>query len=310
MTTDTSEKGLERIICVALTGLPCDPGAPRPDLGRETPAPYGGSGWIGGAPGDYEREYCVDLIQLRTFLQATQPEAAEALALVHDGPTRRKFLARLQGEISKRGLIDVLRRGVKDGPHHVDLFYGTPSPGNAAAGERYAQNRFSATRQLRYSRVETERALDLCLFINGLPSATFELKNSLTKQTVEDAVEQYKRNRDPREKLFEFGRCVVHFAVDDHEVRFCTHLKGKSSWFLPFNQGWNHGAGNPPNPDGLKTDYLWKRLLTRKGLTDILENYAQVVETRDEKTVGLPALAVLDLGRTGSLASGSQVMLF
>ena len=284
MTTDTSEKGLERLICVALTGLPCDPGAPRPDLGRETPVPYGGSGWIGGAPGDYEREYCVDLIQLRTFLQTTQPEAAEALDLVHDGPTRRKFLARLEGEISKRGLIDVLRRGVKDGPHHVDLFYGTPSPGNAAAGERYAQNRFSVTRQLRYSRVETERALDLCLFINGLPSATFELKNSLTKQTVEDAVEQYKRNRDPREKLFEFGRCVVHFAVDDHEVRFCTHLKGKSSWFLPFNQGWNDGAGNPPNPDGLKTDYLWKRLLTRKGLTDILENYAQVVETKDEKT--------------------------
>jgi len=284
MTTDTSEKGLERLICVALTGLPCDPGAPRPDLGRETPAPYGGSGWIGGAPGDYEREYCVDLVQLRAFLRATQPEVAEALDLDHDGPTRRKFLARLQGEVSKRGVIDVLRRGVKDGPHHVDLFYGTPSPGNAAAGARYAQNRFSVTRQLRYSRVETERALDLCLFINGLPVATFELKNSLTKQTVADAVEQYKRNRDPREKLFEFGRCVVHFAVDDNEVAFCTHLKGKASWFLPFNQGWNDGAGNPPNPEGLKTDYLWKRLLTRKGLTDILENYAQVVETKDEKT--------------------------
>jgi type I restriction enzyme, R subunit len=126
--------------------------------------------------------------------------------------------------------------------------------------------------------------LDLGLFINGLPIATFELKNTLTKQTVDDAVEQYKRDRDPREKLFEFGRCIVHFAVDDHEVRFCTHLKGKSSWFLPFNLGWNDGAGNPPNPDGLKTDYLWKRLLTREGLTDILENYAQVVETKDDKT--------------------------
>ena len=97
-------------------------------------------------------------------------------------------------------------------------------------------------------------------------------------------MEQYKRDRPPREKLFEFGRSVAHFAVDDHEVRFCTHLKGKTSWFLPFNQGWNDGTGNPPNADGLKTDYLWTRLLTRDGLTNILENYAQVVETKDEKT--------------------------
>ena len=110
-----------------------------------------------------------------------------------------------------------------------------------------------------------------------------ELKNSLTKQTVEDAVQQYKRDRSPKELLFQFGRCVVHFAVDDSEVRMCTHLKGKDSWFLPFNQGWNDGAGNPPNSDGLKTDYLWKRVLTKRGLTDILENYAQVVEERDDK---------------------------
>ncbi len=120
--------------------------------------------------------------------------------------------------------------------------------------------------------------------MNGLPVATFELKNSLTKQTVADAVQQYRRDRDPRERLFEFGRCVAHFAVDEHEVRFCTHLKGKGSWFLPFNKGWNDGAGNPPNPDGLKTDYLWKEVLTRHGLTDILESYAQIVESKDEQS--------------------------
>ena len=88
----------------------------------------------------------------------------------------------------------------------------------------------------------------------------------------------------PSEKLFELGRCLAHFAVDDHEVKFCTHLKGKASWFLPFNKGWNNGKGNPPNPNGLKTDYLWKQVLTRDGLTDIIENYAQIVETRDDKT--------------------------
>jgi type I restriction enzyme R subunit len=283
MHTDTTERGLERLICTALTGAPCDPCAGSVDLLRERPATYG-AGWICGAPEDYDREYCVDLAQLSAFLRETQPAAAEALDLRLDGPTRRKFLSRLQGEISKRGTIDVLRQGIKHGPHHLDLFYGTPSPGNEKARERYAANRFSVTRQFRYNRDETQRALDLGLFINGLPVAAFELKNSLTKQTVEDAIQQYKRDRDPRERLFEFGRCLAHFAVDDHEVRFCTHLKGKASWFLPFNQGWNDGAGNPPNPNGLKTDYLWKRILTRDGLTDILENYAQIFETKDEKT--------------------------
>lgn len=283
MTTDTSERGLERLICTALTGSPCDPGVAGPDAVRERPAAYA-AGWICGDPNDYDREYCVDLAQLSAFVRATQPDVCEALDLGQDGPTRRKFLARLQGEITKRGTIDVLRDGLKHGPHHLDLFYGTPSPGNPKAAERYAANRFSVTRQLRYSGDETQRALDLGLLINGLPVATFELKNSLTKQTVADAVEQYQRDRDPRERLFELGRCVAHFAVDDHEVRFCTHLKGKGSWFLPFNRGWSDGAGNPPNPNGLKTDYLWKRVLTRDGLTDILENYAQVVETRDEKT--------------------------
>jgi hypothetical protein len=282
--TDTSEAGLERLICTALTGSVYSSVTPPTDVDREASAAIGGAGWTCGDPNDYDREYTVDLAQLLAFLIETQPEAFDGLNLSEDGPARRKFLARLQGEISRRGVIDVLRKGIKDGPHHVELFYWTPSPGNTVAAERNAQNRFSVTRQLRYSRDETQRALDLGLFINGLPIATFELKNSLTKQTVDDAVEQYKRDRYPAEKLFEFGRCIVHFAVDDHEVRFCTHPKGKGSWFLPFNLGWNDGAGNPRNPDGLKTDYLWKRLLTREGLTDILENYAQVFETKDERT--------------------------
>ena len=279
VTTDISEKGLESLICRALTGQPCRPA----DAARERLSSHG-VGWTCGDPRDYDREHCVDLAQLSAFLRKTQPDTAGALGLDGDGPTRRRFLARVQGEISKRGTIDVLRNGVRHGPRHIDLLYGTPSPGNERAKTRYAQNRFTVTRQLRYSRDETQLALDLCLFINGLPVATFELKNSLTKQTVEDAVEQYKRDRHPREKLFELGRCLAHFAVDDHEVRFCTHLQGKSSWFLPFNRGWDDGAGNPPNPYGLKTDYLWNEVLTRDGLTGIIENYAQIVEKRDEKT--------------------------
>ena len=282
MTTDTSERGLERLICSALTGHPCDPSVA--GTVAEPPAAYGGVGWICGDPRDYNREHCVDLVQLSAFLRATQTEAAESLGLSEDGPALRKFLARLQGEISKRGTIDVLRHGIKHGAHDLNLFYGTPSAGNARAEERFEQNRFTVTRQLRYSRDETQRALDIGLFLNGLPVFTFELKNSLTKQTVSDAVWQYKKDRNPREKLFEFGRCVVHFAVDESEVCFCTHLQGKASWFLPFNRGWNDGAGNPPNPSGIKTNYLWREVLTRGSLTDILENYAQVVDSRAEKT--------------------------
>ena len=250
MTTDLTERGLERLICKGLTGDPCDP--PSGCTVGEPPPSYGGVAWSPGNHHDYNREYCVDLIQLRTFLHATQPDTAPALRLDEDCPTRRKFLARLQGEISKRGTIDVLRNGIKHGPHDLELFYGTPSAQNEKAQRRFRQNRFTVTRQLRYSRDHTQRSLDIGLFINGLPVFTFELKNRLTKQTVNDAIWQYKRDRSPREKLFQFGRCVAHFAVDESEVHFCTHLKGKASWFLPFNRGWLGGAGNPPNPDGLR----------------------------------------------------------
>ena len=282
MTTDTSEQGLERLICIALTGDPCEP--PKADGVQEARGSYGGVGWSAGSWLDYDREHYFDLAQLTAFMQATQPEESESLGLSEDGPTRRRFLARLQGEISKRGTIDVLRHGVSHGPHDLKLFYGSPSEGNETARERFDQNRFTVTRQLRYSRDETQRALDIALFINGLPVFTFELKNSLTKQTVDDAVRQYRKDRNPRERLFEFGRCVAHFAVDENEARFCTHLAGGDSWFLPFNRGWNDGAGNPPNPHGIKTDYLWREVLAREGVTDIFENYAQVVEVRDEKT--------------------------
>jgi type I restriction enzyme R subunit len=279
MKTDTSEKGLEALIVASMTG---NAALLAPSEGSQAPVSSGA--WLAGHPAAYDRAWTVDLVQLDAFIAATQPPLVTALDLPYDSPTRQKFLARLQGEVGKRGVIDVLRHGIKHGQHDVDLFYGTPSPGNQKAAQRFAQNRFSVTRQLRYSRDDTAHALDLALFINGLPIATFELKNSLTKQTVEDAVEQYKRDRDPREKLFEFGRCIVHFAADDAQVMFCTQLKGKASWFLPFNKGYNDGAGNPPNPDGLKTDYLWKDILTPKGLTDIIENYAQIVERRDPKT--------------------------
>ena len=292
MPTDTTEKGLESLIMRHMTGTD-GLSAGSADMVAETAPSSAGHGWFAGRSAAYDREYAVDVEHLFAFLSETQPEEYAKLGIGDyrdtTGMARRKFLARLQGEISRRGVIDVLRKGIKHGPLSFDLFYGSPSPENPKAVERHAANRFSITRQLHYSREATKRSLDLCAFINGLPVATFELKNSLTKQTVEDAVEQYKRDRDPRETLFQFGRCMVHFAVDDHEVAMCTALQGskgmaKASWFLPFNQGWHDGAGNPPNAQGIKTDYLWKRILSPQGLTDIIENYAQIVEEENPKT--------------------------
>ncbi|HOY88993.1 MAG TPA: type I restriction endonuclease subunit R, partial [Bacillota bacterium] len=283
-TTDTSEKGLETVIVRHLTGI--DGLSVTPATVAEQAPPYGGAGYLAGSPLNYDRAHAIDVPLLFAFLSDTQGEVFAKLGIGANQRdfNRLKFLTRISAEIGKRGVIDVLRKGVDHGPLHFDLFYGTPTPGNAKASFLHGRNRFSVTRQLRYSLDETRRALDLCIFINGLPLATFELKNSLTKQTVADAVEQYKRDRDPREKLFEFGRCAIHFAVDDAEVSMCTELKGKGSWFLPFNRGWNDGAGNPPNPNGLKTDYLWKEVLTPRSLTDILENYSQIVEEKDERT--------------------------
>ena len=261
--TDTSEGGLEALITGSLV----------------SEAEY-----IQGDPHEYDREHAVDLKQLLSFVQATQPEVFNTLCIAADGPPRTQFLHRLQGEIGKRGVIDVLRKGIKHGASHVDLFYGSPTAGNKTAEERYAANIFSVTRQLRYSNVESANALDMGIFINGLPVMTFELKNQLTKQTVEDAVEQYREDRDSKEPLFHFGRCMVHFAVDDKKVKMCTHLKNGASWFLPFDKGWNDGAGNPPNPSGIATDYLWKQVLAKDSLTNIIENYAQIIEETDQKT--------------------------
>ena len=293
MTTDTSERGLERLICTILAGHPCDPPAP----GSQPYMGHGGLGWTAGDPADYDRGHCLDLAQLTDFLRFTQPEAARALRLGDDNPVRRKFLARLESEITKRGTIDVLRNGVKHGAHQLDLFYGTPSPDNEKAKDRFEQNRFSVTRQLRYSRDEVQRSLDLALFINGLPVLTFELKNSLTKQTVSDAIHQYRRDRNPREKLFARGRCLAHFAVDETQVFFSTHLRGKASVFLPFNRGRGDGAGNPPNPHGLAVDYLWREVVSRQSLTNIIENYTQLIGKGNQRRQIWPRYHQLDVVR-------------
>ena len=261
--TGTSEKGLESLIVDWLTAH---------------------NGYEQGTNTDYNREFAIDETRLLRFLRDSQPDKLRMLGIETNDSKRRQFLDRLRSEITKRGVVDVLRRGVKVYPVDLIMFYLAPTAQNAKAQEMFRKNIFSVTRQLEYSETNPRLALDLAIFINGLPIMTFELKNQLTKQNVMDAVSQYQTDRDPRELIFSFKSCLVHFAVDDAQIRFCTKLTGKHSWFLPFNKGYHDGAGNPPNPDGLMTDYLWKDILTKPKLTTIIENYAQVVTEEDPDT--------------------------
>ena len=249
-------------------------------------------GWVEGAASAYDSSYALDLTHLSEFIAATQPQVAASLNLGEVSPSRHKFLARLQGEITKRGVVHLLRNGLDHLGQHIDLYYPTATDGNTKAAELFAANRFVLTRQVHHSPSNRGDAVDLVAFVNGLPVFTFELKNNITKQTVDDAVQQYQRDRDPREPLFAFVRTIAHFALDDQRVRFCTQLKGKSSWFLPFDQGFNDGAGNPPNPDGVMTDYLWRRVLAPQSLAGIIENYAQVVTEKNPKTGKRAAKAI------------------
>lgn len=263
MPTNIRENGFETLICDYLVN---------------------NNGFELGNTAEYNKEYAIDEGRLFRFLESTQPDKLAELHLQDSPLEKKRFLEQLDKKLKGDGVIEILRRGLKYKHLHFEMLCVRPSPQNPQAKEDYEKNIFSVTRQLQYSVFNPKLALDVCIFINGLPVITMELKNQLTKQNVADAVEQYKNDRSPSELLFNFKRTVVHLAVDDNEVRMCTELKGKSSWFLPFNKGCNDGAGNPVNPNGLKTAYLWEDILTKDELSNIIENYAQVVEKKDEDT--------------------------
>ncbi|EJO5347352.1 type I restriction endonuclease subunit R [Clostridium botulinum] len=232
----------------------------------------------------YNKEYAIDETRLFKFLKETQPEKLKILGVLNSELNKVKFLNKLQDKIIKSGIVNVLRNGFKIYPVNLDLYYLIPSEENSKAAELYSKNIFSVIRQLKYSRDNTKFPIDCVIFLNGLPIITCEFKNNLTKQNLDDAVYRYEIDRNPKEPLFEFGRCMVHFAVDDNEIKMCTKLKGRKSLFSPFNKGYNNGSGNPPNHNGIKTDYLWKKILSKKELSNIIENYAQIIEEKDDET--------------------------
>jgi type I restriction enzyme R subunit len=269
-TTDTSENGFELLITNWLFE----------HNGFERGVKYGA--------GEYNKDFAIDEVRLFRFLEDTQPDELAKLSLDANPNEKQAFLNYLSGQITKIGIIEVLRKKFRYKQAKLDLYFALPSEGNPDTQDLFSRNIFSVTRQLQYSKENPKLAVDFVVFLNGLPIMTFELKNQLTKQDVGDAVYQYQHDRDPSDiankPLFEFKRCIVHLAIDDNEIKMCTELKGRSSWFLPFNKGDRDGAGNPPNPDGIKTDYMWKQILVKEELANIVQNYTQVIVNEDEDT--------------------------
>ena len=236
-----------------------------------------------GVSEDYNKDYALDTARVKRFLLSTQKKKVGNTACFASEVSERKFFTELSKQLANRGVTDVLRKGFRYISELFDMYYPLPSELNPTAQELYKKNIFCVTRQLFYSK-ENQNSIDVMISLNGLPLMTVELKNHYTGQTIENAVRQYQTDRDPKDPLLAPKRCAVHMAVDDDDIKMCTWLSGKSSWFLPFNKGVNGGAGNPVNPNGVRTAYLWEEVLEKRSLSDIIENYAQVVKKKDEKT--------------------------
>ena len=226
----------------------------------------------------YNRALCLIPNETLQFIQDTQPKEYQELEIQYGEDTPIKLVDRVSKAIARRGVLDVLRNGIKDRGCYFDLTYFHPSSGmNPVHQKLYDQNRFSLIRQLRYSQ-KNEKSVDMALFLNGLPLVTMELKNSLTGQTVTDAEKQYRTDRDPREPLFRFKRCLVHFAVGNEKVSMTTRLQKDETRFFPFNKG----IENPVNPDGHKTAYLWEDILEPDNLMELIDNFIHEQETTEK----------------------------
>lgn len=240
-------------------------------------------GWVEGSPEDFDRPLALVAKDLFAFVEATQPELWAVLRKQHRDGLEASLLDTAVKMMDSRGTLDCLRHGIKFFGKKIDLAYFKPAHGlNTDLEARYAKNRLVVTRQVKFI-PDKEDAIDLVLFVNGLPVATVEVKNPLTGQRTVNAICQYMRDRDPRHTIFEFKkRAIVHFAVDPDTVYMTTRLAGASTFFLPFNQGTGGagnagGAGNLPNPNGYRTAYLWEQVWQRDSFLDVLGRFMHLV---------------------------------
>lgn len=288
----TNEAALEATIEKKLTGSCLEEIKQEGNLQEPKELYRSGNGYYIGHASDFNTKYAIDEVRFWHFLETTQKEELAKLQKQNDW--KLKILDRLDRMIKKYGILRLLRKGLEVDDAHFTLFYVLPlASSSQTVKDNFDSNEFSVTRQVRYSLTNPREEIDMVLFINGLPFSTMELKNHWTGQNAKvHGQNQYKFKRDITQPLLNFGRCVVHFAVDTDEVYMTTKLDGGNTFFLPFNLGHNYGKGNPPNPFGHKTAYLWDEVLTRDSIANIIQHFVRFdgkeTDALNKKTLYFP----------------------
>lgn len=304
MVSQTNERALEAAIEQALTGMTTEEfkGA---GYVKQTPADdlVANNGFRLGLPMDFNAQYALNEKQFWRFLEETQKPELTKLKKHNPADWQRKVLERYDRLMKKHGILHLLKKGLPVDDAHFHLMYPAPLASSSEKVKRnFSANIFSCTRQVRYSLANPLQEIDMVLFINGIPLVTMELKNAWTGQTARfHGQKQYMEDRDTNQPLLNFGRCIVHMAVDTDEVYMTTKLAGKSTYFLPFNKGHNHGKGNPPNPKGHKTAYLWREVFTKESLANIIQHFVRLDGTSKDpltkRTLFFPRYQQLDVVR-------------
>lgn len=298
MVSQTNERALEASIEKYLTGTCLEE-----QRGVREVVPFSHHhGYRLGQAGDFNARYAVDTLFLLQFLENTQDEEITRLKDRYDN-WQTRILDRFDKLAKKYGTLHLLKRGLDIEDVHLNLMYPAPlASSSARVKQNFEENIFSSTRQVRYSMTNTLEEIDMVLFLNGLPFATLELKNPWTGQTARyHGQKQYRQDRDTSQTLLQFGRCLVHMTLDTDEVYMTTKLAGQSTFFLPFNKGHNYGAGNPPNPNGHKSAYLWEEVFSRTSIANIIQHFVRLDGTSklalNKRTLFFPRYHQLDVVR-------------
>ena len=300
MVSQTNEQALEAALEKALTGTCLEE---LKDQVREAAPDFGNKLYQVGYPSDFNMQYALDERFFWAFLEKTQEDELEKIKRNNPNDWQRKIYERFDRLIKKHGILHLLKKGLSVDDAHFNLMYPAPlASSSEKVKQNFADNIFSCTRQLRYSQVNPLQEIDMVLFINGIPLITLELKNAWTNQTARyHGQKQYREDRDANQPLLNFGRCLVHMAVDTDEVYMTTKLSGKSTFFLPFNKGYMEGQGNPPNPSGHKTAYLWEEVFTKESLANIIQHFVRLdgssKEPLNNRTLFFPRYHQMDVVR-------------